>query len=164
MPLCLSPGWNQIQFNLADFVRRAYGTNYVETVRIQMHANVLLRRIFFSDRLYPEEEKPPEYRLFKTMKEPVKKFSALKGNKQVTKGMQQMREEPVARPVTPVTTDNEGEPDVDEIENDLKGVKFEEETENVETVTDTDRPTEEEEVLALVDDSPAVEEIYSQEE
>ena len=26
----------QIQFNLADFTRRAYGTNYVETLRVQV--------------------------------------------------------------------------------------------------------------------------------
>lgn len=51
MPLGLTPGWNQIQFNLADFTRRAYGTNYVETVRIQIHANVRIRRIYFADRL-----------------------------------------------------------------------------------------------------------------
>lgn len=50
MPLGLTPGWNQIQFNLADFTRRAYGTNYVETVRIQVHANVRIRRIYFADR------------------------------------------------------------------------------------------------------------------
>ena len=31
----LDDGWNQIQFNLADFTRRAYGTNYVETLRVQ---------------------------------------------------------------------------------------------------------------------------------
>lgn len=46
----LSNGWNQIQFNLADFTRRAYGTAYVETVRVQIHANIRIRRIFFSDR------------------------------------------------------------------------------------------------------------------
>jgi hypothetical protein len=46
----LSPGWNQIQFNLADFTRRAYGTNYVEAVRLQIHANVCIRRIYFADR------------------------------------------------------------------------------------------------------------------
>jgi hypothetical protein len=28
----LDEGWNQIQFNLSDFTRRAYGTNYIETV------------------------------------------------------------------------------------------------------------------------------------
>ncbi len=32
----LDDGWNQIQFNLADFTRRAYGTNYIETLRVQV--------------------------------------------------------------------------------------------------------------------------------
>lgn len=50
MNIGLAPGWNQIQFNLADFTRRAYGTTYVETVRVQIHCNVRIRRIFFSDR------------------------------------------------------------------------------------------------------------------
>merc|ERR1740117_2827832 len=35
MPMRLDEGWNQIQFNLSDFTRRAYGTNYIETLRIQ---------------------------------------------------------------------------------------------------------------------------------
>ena len=38
------------QFNLADFTRRAYGTNYVETLRVQIHANCRIRRVYFSDR------------------------------------------------------------------------------------------------------------------
>lgn len=29
MPIGLSSGWNQIQFNLADFTKRAYGSGYV---------------------------------------------------------------------------------------------------------------------------------------
>ncbi|KAJ9518253.1 hypothetical protein QJQ45_010270 [Haematococcus lacustris] len=40
MPMRLDDGWNQIQFNLSDFTRRAY------------------------DRLYSEEELPPEFKLF----------------------------------------------------------------------------------------------------
>lgn len=32
----LDDGWNQIQFNLADFTKRAYGTTYVETLRVQV--------------------------------------------------------------------------------------------------------------------------------
>ena len=36
MPMKLDDGWNQIQFNLSDFTRRAYGTNYVETTRVQV--------------------------------------------------------------------------------------------------------------------------------
>lgn len=57
-------GWNQIQFNLSDFTRRAYGSNYIETLRVTIHANCRIRRIYFSDRLYSEEELPPEFKLF----------------------------------------------------------------------------------------------------
>lgn len=64
MPMRMDEGWNQIQFNLSDFTRRAYGTNYVETLRVQVHANCRIRRIYFSDRLYSEEELPPEFKLF----------------------------------------------------------------------------------------------------
>ena len=65
MPMRLDEGWNQIQFNLSDFTRRAYGTNYIETLRVQIHANCRIRRIYFSDRLYSEEELPPEFKLFR---------------------------------------------------------------------------------------------------
>ncbi|KAG2218469.1 hypothetical protein INT45_003013 [Circinella minor] len=64
MPMRLDPGWNQIVFNLADYVKRAYGTNYVETTRVTVHANCRLRRIYFTDRLYAEEELPAEFKLF----------------------------------------------------------------------------------------------------
>merc|ERR1719297_55045 len=39
-------------------------TNYIETLRVQLHANCWIRRIYFSDRLYSEEELPPEFKLF----------------------------------------------------------------------------------------------------
>lgn len=64
MPIGLSDGWNQVQFNLADFTKRAYGSTYLETVRVQVHANVRIRRIYFSDTLYSEDEMPNEFRLF----------------------------------------------------------------------------------------------------
>lgn len=64
MPMRLDDGWNQIQFNLSDFTRRAYGTNFVEVKRVQIHANCRIRRIYFSDRLYSEDELPPEFKLF----------------------------------------------------------------------------------------------------
>lgn len=60
----LDEGWNQIQFNLSDFTRRAYGTNYIETLRVQIHANCRIRRIYFSDKLYTEEDLPTEFKLF----------------------------------------------------------------------------------------------------
>ncbi len=43
--------------------RRATGTNYVETLRVQLHANCRVRRIYFADRLYSEEELPPEFKV-----------------------------------------------------------------------------------------------------
>lgn len=70
MPMRLDEGWNQIQFNLSDFTRRAYGTNYIETLRVQIHANCRIRRIYFSDRLYSEEELPPEFKLFLPVQKP----------------------------------------------------------------------------------------------
>lgn len=71
MPLRLDDGWNQIQLNLTDLTRRAYGTNYVETLRVQVHANCRLRRIYFSDRLYSEEELPPEFKLYLPMQQVI---------------------------------------------------------------------------------------------
>ncbi|CAD6191476.1 unnamed protein product [Caenorhabditis auriculariae] len=64
MPMRLDEGWNQIQFCLSDFTKRAYGTNYVETLRVQVHANCRLRRIYFADRLYTEDELPAEFKLY----------------------------------------------------------------------------------------------------
>ncbi|KPP80247.1 cilia- and flagella-associated protein 20-like [Scleropages formosus] len=64
MPMRLDKGWNQIQFNLSDFMRRAYGTNYIETLRVQIHANCRIRRVYFSDRLYSEDELPAEFKLY----------------------------------------------------------------------------------------------------
>ncbi|CAH8563868.1 unnamed protein product [Schistosoma turkestanicum] len=34
MPIKLDAGWNQVQFDLADFTRKAYGTTYVETIKL----------------------------------------------------------------------------------------------------------------------------------
>lgn len=64
MPLKLDSGWNNIHINLSDFTKRAYGTNYVETCRVTVNANCRLRRIYFSERLYSEEELPAEFKLY----------------------------------------------------------------------------------------------------
>lgn len=64
MPLRLEPGWNHINLNLADYTRRAYGTNYVETSRVTVNANCRLRRIYFADRQYSDEELPAEFKLY----------------------------------------------------------------------------------------------------
>lgn len=64
MPLRLDDGWNQIAFNLNDFCRRAYGSNYVETIRVTINANCRLRRVYFADRMYAEDELPAEFKLY----------------------------------------------------------------------------------------------------
>jgi hypothetical protein len=48
----------------SDFTRRAYGTNYIETLRVQIHCNCRIRRVYFSDRLYSEDELPAEFKLY----------------------------------------------------------------------------------------------------
>lgn len=64
MPLCLDDGWNQVQFNLAEFTERSFKTTYLETVRVQIHANCRIRRVYFCDKLYEEDVIPNEYKLF----------------------------------------------------------------------------------------------------
>ncbi|XP_042302463.1 uncharacterized protein LOC121919691 [Sceloporus undulatus] len=63
MRLCLDDGWSRIQFNLSDFTQQIYKTNYVETLRVQIHANCCIRKIYFSDKLYSEDELPPDLKI-----------------------------------------------------------------------------------------------------
>nr|CAD7426539.1 unnamed protein product [Timema monikensis] len=63
MPLRLEVGWNQVTLNLDDLMRRAYGSSYVETIRLQINANCRLRRVYFMDRLYREEDVPADFML-----------------------------------------------------------------------------------------------------
>lgn len=83
MPIGLAHGWNQIQFNLADFTKRAYGTQFIETLRVQVHANARLRRIYFSERLYSEEELPQDYKLYLPLERKQKKGKVEKKEEQV---------------------------------------------------------------------------------
>ena len=42
MPMRLDEGWNQIQFNLADFTRRAYGVPYMlHLILCSIHVKLL---------------------------------------------------------------------------------------------------------------------------
>ena len=59
-----NPDEIKIHFNLTDFTRRAYGTNYLETLRVQIHANCRIRRIYFTDQLLSSKSIPDEYRAF----------------------------------------------------------------------------------------------------
>ncbi|CAH8672162.1 unnamed protein product [Schistosoma haematobium] len=42
----------RLKSSVADFTKRAYGTNFVEVLRVQIHANCRIRRIYFCDRLF----------------------------------------------------------------------------------------------------------------
>ena len=100
MPLALNCGWNQIQLNLADFTRRAYGSNYIETVRISIHANCRIRNVYFSDRLYTDEEKPLAYKFMAgttTEKKPTKSITIISRNELPEKVIESIR------PTTPAT-------------------------------------------------------------
>lgn len=64
MPICLADGWNQIQFNLADFTHRAYAKRFAEVLTVKINANICIRRIYFAERLMPDDELPREYKLY----------------------------------------------------------------------------------------------------
>lgn len=98
MPLALSCGWNQIQLNLADFTRRAYGTNYMETVRITVHANCRLRNVYFCDRLYEDSEKPAAFKFLTSPPE-------TKGKKVKVSAKQEDKVIETVRPTTPATNE-----------------------------------------------------------
>ncbi|XP_054707035.1 cilia- and flagella-associated protein 20-like [Uloborus diversus] len=68
MPLALDDGWNKIQIDLPAFTRQAYNTDFVEFLAIHIYANCRIRRVYFSDRWYSEEELPAEYRMWKPSK------------------------------------------------------------------------------------------------
>jgi Protein of unknown function (DUF667) len=101
MPLCLDGGWNQIQLNLADFTQRAYGTCYMETVRITVNANCRLRHVYFSDRLYTEDEKPVAFKFFNSCED--KKKSKREENLVTESTNQQVQQVDTVRPSSPVT-------------------------------------------------------------
>ena len=59
------PCWNRIVIPLAQYTRRAYGTNYVETMSVQIHPNCHLKRVYFTEKeMHEDDELPEEFRLF----------------------------------------------------------------------------------------------------
>lgn len=47
-----------------DLCQLSHVTNWGSTLVNQIHANCRLRRVYFADRLYAEDELPPELKLF----------------------------------------------------------------------------------------------------
>ncbi|XP_028128146.1 fibrous sheath CABYR-binding protein-like [Diabrotica virgifera virgifera] len=100
MPMGLSSGWNQVQFNLADFTKRAYGTTYMETMRVQVHANVCIRRIYFTDTLYTDDDLPAEFKLFGPIQK--KKEEKKPSKEQLVKHEEEKPAEEIPPPPSPV--------------------------------------------------------------
>lgn len=65
----LVDGWNQVHIDLDDFTQRAFGTNYVETLRVQIHATCRLRRVYFTDQPLISSKIPPEFKVFAAVEE-----------------------------------------------------------------------------------------------
>lgn len=59
----MDSGWVYVHLNLADLTRKAFGTNYSRTSRVQVHANCRLKRIFFAEHPFREDQLPEELRL-----------------------------------------------------------------------------------------------------
>jgi len=75
LPLRLDEGWNQVQINLADLTKRIYGTTFLEVLQLQLHANTRIRRVYFADRPFGEEELPIEFKLFSPIEDNIPKES-----------------------------------------------------------------------------------------
>lgn len=65
----LEDGWNQVHINLEDFTKKAFGSKYVETKRVQVHANCRIRRIYFTEFPVNYKKIPPEYKVFAAVEE-----------------------------------------------------------------------------------------------
>merc|ERR1712146_43308 len=50
------PAWDVIQLNLEEICRLAYGTGYLTCLRISIHANCRIRRVFFAREPYSNLE------------------------------------------------------------------------------------------------------------
>ncbi|KAL3809101.1 hypothetical protein ACHAXA_010622 [Cyclostephanos tholiformis] len=57
--------WNRLCLPLSEYTRRAYGTKFVETVWVRIHANCRLKRVYFAEReMNEDDELPGEFRLY----------------------------------------------------------------------------------------------------
>lgn len=63
IPLDLQPGWNKVVLNLEDLVQRIFKARYAQCLRVKIHANCRLRRIFFSDQNYRNADLPSSLRV-----------------------------------------------------------------------------------------------------
>jgi len=55
--------WNKLQLDLAKMVSVAFSAKYVQTHRITFFASCRIRRVFFSESIYPDFALPPSLRI-----------------------------------------------------------------------------------------------------
>ncbi|CAG9768228.1 unnamed protein product [Ceutorhynchus assimilis] len=102
MPIGLTAKWNEVIFNLADFTKRAYASTYIETIRVQIHANTRIRRIYFTDQIRSDEDLPNEFKLFAPgSRETKPKASASKEIKKASREAVAVVPEAAAEPPVP---------------------------------------------------------------
>mmetsp|Transcript_15997 Transcript_15997/g.27256 ORF Transcript_15997/g.27256 Transcript_15997/m.27256 type:complete len:152 (+) Transcript_15997:719-1174(+) len=59
------PCWNMICIPLLEYTKRAYGTNYIETMCVQIHSNCQLKRVYFAEKeMKNDDELPQDFRLY----------------------------------------------------------------------------------------------------
>ncbi|KAL7065427.1 hypothetical protein AAHC03_05678 [Spirometra sp. Aus1] len=63
MPLFLHPGWNTVVFDLNRLMEYCYKQRLLEVTRVRINANCRLRRVYFCDRAYSDDEIPKDYRI-----------------------------------------------------------------------------------------------------
>uniref|UniRef100_A0A674N7K3 CFA20 domain-containing protein n=2 Tax=Takifugu rubripes TaxID=31033 RepID=A0A674N7K3_TAKRU len=63
VPLRLSTSWERISIDLAKVTHALFGTKYMETSKIKIYANCRIRRVFFTDRLYSDQELPGDFKV-----------------------------------------------------------------------------------------------------
>ena len=57
--------WNRLCLPLAEYTKRAYGTNYLETKSVQIHANCQVKQVYFAKKEMDEDDElPEEFRLY----------------------------------------------------------------------------------------------------
>jgi hypothetical protein len=62
LPLTLVEGWNKIVLDLGFLTERIFNSNYEYCNRVKVYSNCRLRRVYFSDRIYKNDELPVELR------------------------------------------------------------------------------------------------------
>uniref|UniRef100_A0A3P9ILL1 CFA20 domain-containing protein n=1 Tax=Oryzias latipes TaxID=8090 RepID=A0A3P9ILL1_ORYLA len=64
LALNLGDGWSHKTFNLSEITKTSsFRSDYMEKLRIQITANCRIWRVYFTDRLYLEDEIPKEFKL-----------------------------------------------------------------------------------------------------